>query len=186
VGMEDGVFPHYRSMTDTAELEEERRLAYVGITRAQERLYLTHAWSRTLFGQESYNPPSRFLGEIPRELLDVRESEGAMPRRRPRFGERRGARPGAQGHTVIGLPGTSGAVRVGGGAVTTWTAPQPAAAVREVPAIREGDTVLHERFGEGVVLSVSGRGEDTEARVAFSGSGEKSLLLAYAPLTKVG
>jgi DNA helicase-2/ATP-dependent DNA helicase PcrA len=187
VGMEDGVFPHYRSMTDTAELEEERRLAYVGITRAQERLYLTHAWSRTLFGQESYNPPSRFLGEIPRELLDVRESEGAMPRRRPRYGERRSAGQGGRGHTVIGLPGASGAVQVDGGAVTTWSAPKPAGPVaREVPSIREGDTVLHERFGEGVVLSISGRGEDAEARVAFSESGEKSLLLAYAPLTKVG
>jgi DNA helicase-2/ATP-dependent DNA helicase PcrA len=186
VGMEDGIFPHFRSMTDTAELEEERRLAYVGITRAQERLYLTHAWSRTLFGQTNYNPPSRFLGEIPRELLDVRESEGAMPRRRPRYGERRAAPPGGDGHTVIGLPGTSGAVRVGGGAVTTWAPPRPAGVARDVPAIREGDTVIHERFGEGVVLSVSGDGEDVEARVAFSDAGEKSLLLAYAPLRKVG
>ena len=62
VGMEDGIFPHYRSMTDAAALEEERRLAYVGITRAQRRLYLCHAWSRTLFGQTQYNPASRFLG----------------------------------------------------------------------------------------------------------------------------
>jgi DNA helicase-2/ATP-dependent DNA helicase PcrA len=86
---------------------------------------------------------------------------------------------------VIGLPGTSGAVRVGD--VTTWTPPQPVGvARREVPAIHEGDTVVHERFGEGVVLSVSGLGEDTEARVAFSEAGEKSLLLAYAPLKKVG
>jgi DNA helicase-2/ATP-dependent DNA helicase PcrA len=186
VGMEDGIFPHFRSMTDTAELEEERRLAYVGITRAQERLYLTHAWSRTLFGQTNYNPPSRFLGEIPRELLDVRESEGAMPRRRPRYGERRAPPPGGDGHTVIGLPGTSGAVRVGGGAVTTWAPPRPAGVARDVPAIREGDTVMHERFGEGVVLSVSGDGEDVEARVVFSDAGEKNLLLAYAPLRKVG
>ena len=186
VGMEDGIFPHFRSMTDTAELEEERRLAYVGITRAQERLYLTHAWSRTLFGQTNYNPPSRFLGEIPRELLDVRESEGAMPRRRPRYGDRRTAPPGGDAHTVIGLPGTSGAVRVGGGAVTTWAPPRPAGLARDMPSIREGDTVIHERFGEGVVLSVSGDGEDVEARVAFSDAGEKSLLLAYAPLRKVG
>jgi DNA helicase-2/ATP-dependent DNA helicase PcrA len=187
VGMEDGIFPHFRSMTDTAELEEERRLAYVGITRAQERLYLTHAWSRTLFGQTNYNPPSRFLGEIPRELLDVRESEGAMPRRRPRHGERRAAPTTGDAHTVIGLPGTSGAVRVGGGAVTTWPPPRPVGVDRrDVPAIREGDTVMHERFGEGVVLSVSGDGEDVEARVAFADVGEKSLLLAYAPLRKVG
>ena len=75
VGMEDGIFPHYRSMTDTAALEEERRLAYVGITRAQQRLYLTHAWSRTLFGQTQYNPASRFLGEMPEQLFELREGE---------------------------------------------------------------------------------------------------------------
>src|SRR5439155_501205 len=87
VGMEDGIFPHFRSMTDQAELEEERRLAYVGITRAQERLYLTHAWSRTLFGQTSYNPPSRFLGYIPEHMLEVKESEARIQQRsRPRYG----------------------------------------------------------------------------------------------------
>ena len=75
VGLEDGVFPHYRSMGDANQLEEERRLAYVGVTRAQQRLYLCHAWSRTLFGQTSYNPPSRFLAEIPENLLDPIESE---------------------------------------------------------------------------------------------------------------
>ena len=75
-GMEDGVFPHYRSMTDSGELEEERRLAYVGVTRARKRLYLTHAWSRSLFGGSNYNPPSRFLREIPEELVRThREGE---------------------------------------------------------------------------------------------------------------
>ena len=73
IGLEDGVFPHYRSMGDPAQLEEERRLMYVGVTRARERLYLTHAWSRTLFGSTSYNPPSRFLGEIPSELVQALE-----------------------------------------------------------------------------------------------------------------
>ena len=68
IGLEDGVFPHLRSLSEPDELEEERRLAYVGITRARERLYLTHAWSRTLFGSTQYNPPSRFLDEIPAEL----------------------------------------------------------------------------------------------------------------------
>jgi DNA helicase-2/ATP-dependent DNA helicase PcrA len=184
VGLEDGIFPHYRSMTDTAELEEERRLAYVGITRAQERLYLTHAWSRTLFGKTDYNPPSRFLNEIPRELLDVRETQGA-PRRRPRYGRDRGEQRG-DGYSVIGLPGTGGTVQIGG-RTSTWTPPRPVSpATRAASAIKEGDTVLHERFGEGVVLALSGTGDDVEARVAFSDSGEKSLLLAYAPLTKVG
>jgi len=76
VGLEDGVFPHMRSMTDPAELEEERRLAYVGITRAKERLYLTHAWSRSLWGGSNYNPPSRFLHEIPEELIRLVSSTG--------------------------------------------------------------------------------------------------------------
>jgi DNA helicase-2/ATP-dependent DNA helicase PcrA len=168
VGMEDGVFPHYRSMTDRSELEEERRLAYVGITRAQQRLYLTHAWSRTLFGQTAYNPPSRFLGEIPEEMLDARESQGGGGRSR-RVREERG-----RSYQVIGLPSTDDLPKVTG------------IAKREPAAVAPGDTVIHERFGEGVVLSVSGSGEDQEARVAFSDVGEKSLLLAYAPLRKLG
>jgi DNA helicase-2/ATP-dependent DNA helicase PcrA len=158
--MEDGVFPHYRSMTDRAELEEERRLAYVGITRARQRLYLTHAWSRTLFGQTSYNPASRFLGEIPEYLLDQRESGGGRSRK---VRDSRG-----KAYDVIGLPGRA------------------AVAEREPASVAPGDTVVHDRFGEGVVLAVSGTGSDVEARVAFSDVGEKNLLLAYAPLRKVG
>src|SRR5204863_410742 len=80
VGMEDGVFPHYRSMTDSAELEEERRLAYVGITRARKRLYLTHAWSRSLFGGSNFNPPSRFLSEIPTHMVRELEKEARNER----------------------------------------------------------------------------------------------------------
>ena len=98
VGLEDGIFPHYRSMTSTAELEEERRLAYVGITRAQERLYLTHAWSRTIFGQTQFNPPSRFLNELPEALINLREGGGG----RSRHVRNRGGRS----HSVIGLPGS--------------------------------------------------------------------------------
>ena len=143
VGMEDGVFPHHRSMTDGGELEEERRLAYVGITRARRRLYLTHAWSRSLFGASSYNPPSRFLAEIPPELIHELEPE-----------EEARAEAAAPGGPTV-----------------------------EVAA---GDTVSHERFGEGVVLSVSGRGADAEATIRFEDEGEKRLLLAYAPLRRVG
>ncbi len=155
VGLEDGVFPHYRSMTEAHELEEERRLAYVGITRAKERLYLCHAWSRSLFGQTSYNPPSRFLSEIPEELVRSLESEAPAPGR------------------------------------ATWaaaaSAPRGAASARrQPPLVGPGDTVVHERWGEGVVLSVSGAGPDAEATVAFGDVGEKRLLLAYAPLRKVG
>jgi len=89
VGLEDGVFPHMRSMTDPAELEEERRLAYVGITRAKERLYLTHAWSRSLWGGSNYNPPSRFLHEIPEALVRLVESSGESDEKQIPPAERR-------------------------------------------------------------------------------------------------
>jgi DNA helicase-2/ATP-dependent DNA helicase PcrA len=183
--MEDGIFPHFRSMTDQAELEEERRLAYVGITRAQERLYLTHAWSRTLFGQTSYNPPSRFLGEIPEHLVAAKESETRVQQRsRPRYGgpqERNGGK--RAGYTVVGLPGQSGEVAVEPG----WKAPSvPPIPKRETPAVKEGDTVMHERWGEGVIVQVTGFGEDAEATIRFPEAGEKRVLLAYAPLKKVG
>jgi DNA helicase-2/ATP-dependent DNA helicase PcrA len=139
VGMEDGVFPHYRSMGDAAELEEERRLAYVGITRAGRRLYLTHAWSRSLFGGSNYNPPSRFLGEIPTHLVHSLETER----------EGRGHPP-----------------------------------AREAVSVTEGDTVVHDKWGEGVVVTVIGAGDRAEATIAFEDVGEKRVLLAYAPLAK--
>ncbi|MGH2573958.1 MAG: DNA helicase PcrA [Actinomycetota bacterium] len=143
VGMEDGVFPHYRSMGDPAELEEERRLAYVGITRARRRLYLTHAWSRSLFGGSNYNPPSRFLGEVPKDLVRSQEVDGA-------HGPGRGAE--GLGHEPVD--------------------------------VSAGDTVFHDKWGEGVVVSVSGAGQRAEATIAFEEVGEKRLLLAYAPLAR--
>jgi DNA helicase-2/ATP-dependent DNA helicase PcrA len=152
IGLEDGVFPHYRSMSDQAELEEERRLMYVGVTRARERLYLTHAWSRTLFGTSSYNPPSRFLGEIPSELVRAIEEDAS----------------------VIG------------GATPISSIRAAVEGRREPVAVAAGDTVLHDKWGEGVVLTVSGAGTDAEATVRFEDAGEKRLLLAYAPLTRVG
>jgi ATP-dependent DNA helicase UvrD/PcrA len=153
IGMEDGVFPHYRSMGDSAQLEEERRLAYVGITRARERLYLTHAWSRSLFGTTSYNPPSRFLAEIPGDLLRSIEEDELRD-----AGE-----------------GDASAIRQ---AVSTGT--------HVSVDVTAGDTVVHDKWGEGVVLTVSGRGTDAEATVIFEDAGQKRLLLAYAPLRRVG
>jgi DNA helicase II / ATP-dependent DNA helicase PcrA len=152
IGLEDGVFPHYRSMGDPAHLEEERRLMYVGVTRARERLYMTYAWSRTLFGSTSYSPPSRFLGEIPTELVRALE----------------------EGELVVADGASVSPIR---------------AAVegrREILQISAGDTVLHDKWGEGVVLTVSGSGTDAEATVRFEDAGEKRLLVAYAPLRKVG
>ncbi|HEX6845291.1 MAG TPA: ATP-dependent DNA helicase PcrA, partial [Actinomycetota bacterium] len=132
--------------------------------------------------QTSFNPPSRFLGEIPEQLLDVREAESRRSYATRRTGERRRPDGSSGGYTVIGLPGASGAVQVDRG----WTAPAPAGvARREAPAIKEGDTVRHDRWGEGVVLVLTGAGDDAEATIRFSDVGEKRVLLAYAPLTKV-
>jgi DNA helicase-2/ATP-dependent DNA helicase PcrA len=180
VGLEDGIFPHYRSMTDTAQLEEERRLAYVGITRAQQRLYLTHAWSRTLFGQTQYNPPSRFLQEMPEVLFDLREGAGSG--RQAAFGGRL-RRDDGEGRVI-------GGTRHGVDDATPprdWTPSKPGGvAKRQGPTVAPGDTVVHEKWGEGVVLTVSGSGDGTEATISFSDVGEKRVLLAYAPLRIAG
>ncbi len=186
VGMEDGVFPHFRSMTDQAELEEERRLAYVGITRAQQRLYLTHAWSRSLFGQTNFNPPSRFLGEIPGHLLDVQESEARLERT-SRYGSRRqqgaGASAGAGGYTVVGLPGQSGEVQVERG----WRAPQvPGVNKRAIPAIKEGDTVLHDAGARAWSCRSAGAPTTRRRRSASARRGRSGCCWRTRPLTKVG
>jgi DNA helicase-2/ATP-dependent DNA helicase PcrA len=167
VGMEDGVFPHFRSMTDQAELEEERRLAYVGITRARKRLYLLHAWSRSLFGGSNFNPPSRFLSEIPPELVRVVEAERSE--RAGPAGDRRGMGP-------VGTGASSGSF------VAPLAARINGRVERPPLQVVEGDTVHHERWGEGVVLEIRRGGG--EAVVNFSEVGPKTLMLAYAPLEK--
>jgi DNA helicase II / ATP-dependent DNA helicase PcrA len=156
-GLEDGVFPHMRSLGEPDELEEERRLCYVGITRARERLYLCHAWSRMLFGRTDFYPPSRFLSEIPEELVEVLGEE------RPVGGGR-----GAHREAVVSAALASNAGRAG-----------------RLPGLRVGDDVGHDTFGEGVVLDVIGEGEKAEAVIRFRDAGEKRLLLAWAPLQKL-
>ena len=181
MGMEDGVFPHLRSLTEPEQLEEERRLAYVGITRARQRLYLTHAWSRTLFGGTQYNPPSRFLDEIPAWL--VREVEGN------RRASRRGRSYGAYGMgRSDGATGGS-SWRAAGRDRIVESALEPRRPVRsgaDELGLKIGDDVRHKVFGEGVILDMSGQGDKTEALVRFREAGEKRLLLSWAPLEKLG
>jgi DNA helicase-2/ATP-dependent DNA helicase PcrA len=160
IGLEDGVFPHVRSLGDPDELEEERRLCYVGLTRAEERLYLCHAWSRMMFGATDYRPPSRFLEEIPDEL--VLSTGDERPRGRG-LGAHREAVVAAAVRRDTGLAG-HGAEQLG---------------------LRVGDDVVHEKFGEGVIVDISGNGDKAEARVRFRDVGEKTLLLSWAPLTRV-
>jgi len=156
-GMENGVFPHQRSMDDPAEQQEERRLAYVGITRAQERLYLTRAALRTSWGAPQYNPPSQFLDEIPAELLTWR-----------RTGEE-----AANSRTSWRSAAAAGRAPVG------------SAQMRPVPALQAGDRVTHDTFGLGTVVGTRGAGPDLEATVDFGSSGVKTLLLRYAPVEKL-
>ena len=180
-GMEDGVFPHTRSLGDPDELEEERRLCYVGITRARERLYLCHAWSRMLFGATDYYPPSRFLAEIPEELVHVlgggaeRGRTYGTRRRDPRRAPPRGGRGGDA--AVTAPPSGMGSGTVSG--------PVGARGAEGI-GLRVGDDVSHEKFGEGVILELAGEGDKAEAVVHFRDVGEKRLLLAWAPLAKVG
>jgi DNA helicase-2/ATP-dependent DNA helicase PcrA len=189
IGLEDGVFPHLRSLTEPDQLEEERRLAYVGITRARRRLYLTHAWSRTLFGGTQYNPPSRFLDEIPAGL--VHDVEG---NRRASRGGRTYGRGGWQpGDGARGRSGTVGggdrALRVAAGrdriVDRAMESRRPARSGAESLGLEIGDDVRHNVFGEGVILDMSGSGDKTEALVRFRDVGEKRLLLSWAPLTKL-
>ena len=187
VGMEDGVFPHVRALGDPAELEEERRLAYVGITRARERLMLTHAWSRMLHGQTQYNPPSRFIDEIPSELLV--DAEGSR-----KSGGRRDGSGGAGGTDWLGAPRRTndrdaepgGRVFGGGtGGGSTRSAGESTSGAHEL-GLRAGDDVVHRAWGDGVVLAVHGDGDRAEAVVRFASKGEQRLLLAWAPLTRPG
>ncbi|MEW2575887.1 DNA helicase PcrA [Streptomyces syringium] len=171
-GMEDGVFPHMRALGQTKELEEERRLAYVGITRARERLYLTRASMRSAWGQPAYNPPSRFLEEIPEQYVQWRRTGPATP----------SASMGA----VSGLTSGFSSSRGGGGAkagpsgfATRRTKDRP------VVALTIGDRVTHDSFGLGTVVGVKGSGDNAEATVDFGEEKPKRLLLRYAPVEKL-
>ena len=177
LGMEDGVFPHLRSLGDPTQLEEERRLAYVGITRARERLFLTNAWCRTLWGSTQYNPPSRFLDEIPESLTVQLE------------GGRRNPRGGAWGdfRTISSDRSRDvGATTIGSSPSVHRSGPAgPTKSGSDAIGLKVGDDVVHPSFGEGVIIDISGSGEKAEARVNFRDKGEKQLLLAWAPLEKL-
>jgi DNA helicase-2/ATP-dependent DNA helicase PcrA len=156
-GMEEEVFPHARALTDPRELEEERRLAYVGITRAEERLYLTRAASRNWYGRPAFHTPSRFLSEIPASLIEWKRSAKDVAAAATPASARMASRPGTN---VVGN--------------------------RSVPALTPGDRVNHDRFGLGTVVSTDGWGDSAEAKIDFGGSyGVKHLVLRYAPLEKL-
>ncbi|OPY57325.1 MAG: ATP-dependent DNA helicase PcrA [Pelotomaculum sp. PtaU1.Bin035] len=159
IGMEEGVFPHSRVLTEPGEMEEERRLCYVGVTRAKEKLYLVHCWKRNIYGTTRYNQPSRFIEEIPPHLVS-RADEGDMVIGGKPFGK---------------MPTDSlanGSVSVG-------------ANLKTIEQLSLGDKVKHSKWGVGVIVGVQGEGEDTEYKVAFPGQGIKILMARYAPLERV-
>ncbi len=171
-GLEDGVFPHMRSLGDQPELEEERRLAYVGLTRARERLYVSRAVVRSAWGAPSHNPASRFLDELPVDLVDWRRTQAAQTSwNRPVLPSlpQRNAGPPAR--------------RFGTAAIKADAATK--AQKRPVPSLTPGDRVLHDTFGMGSVVALDGAGDNAVASIDFGSQGVKRLLLRYAPVEKL-
>ena len=204
-GMEDGTFPHQRSLGDESELEEERRLAYVAITRARERLYLTRAAVRSAWGTPQEMPPSRFLDDIPAELLDVRRAATSGERMRASYGGSYGS--GSYGSGSYGRSrrsegrdpwgdadtGAFGSGRGGASAQPTGVRKvtrmgvAPAAKPAEdkpVLSLKVGDRIKHATLGAGTVTGIEGEGPRTVARIRF-GLGEKRLLVRMAPMEKI-
>ena len=191
VGAEEGIFPHIRSLTEPDEMEEERRLAYVGITRAREKLFISHAWSRSLFGTTSYNPPSRFVLEIPEELIESagsprtsgrsstreRDDWGARARRGSRWRDDDDDRAAVEAHRerVVDAAIAAGRRSPAG----------PSATNAQSLGFKLGDDVVHNTFGEGVIIDLRGDGDKAEATIRFRDVGTKILSLAWSPLTKV-
>lgn len=164
-GMEDGVFPHTRTLGDKTQLEEERRLAYVGLTRAERLLYISRAAVRSAWGTPSYNPGSRFLDEIPSSLVDWRRAESSL------------AAPPSRG---------LGGGRGSGGFGSTFGSGARRGAGKEAPTLSVGDLVNHDSFGMGRVQLVEGAGDKTKARIDFGADiGEKDFLVKYAPIEKL-
>ncbi|MEV4037200.1 DNA helicase PcrA [Streptomyces umbrinus] len=170
-GMEDGVFPHMRALGQAKELEEERRLAYVGITRARERLYLTRSSMRSAWGQPSYNPPSRFLEEIPEAHLEWKRTGSLGP-----------AASGPVSGVAASLSSSRSRSAASG---ASGFATRRGATDKPVVSLAVGDRVTHDQFGLGTVVGVKGTGANAEATVDFGEEKPKRLLLRYAPVEKL-
>ncbi|CAG6391581.1 DNA helicase PcrA [Streptomyces cocklensis] len=170
-GMEDGVFPHMRALGQVKELEEERRLAYVGITRARERLYLTRSMMRSAWGQPAYNPPSRFLEEIPETLIEWKRTGSAAGAGAP------------VSKAAASLSSTLGGGRRGG--ASGGFATRRSTGDRPVISLTVGDRVTHDQFGLGTVVAVTGQPGDEKATIDFGDERPKQLLLRYAPVEKL-
>ncbi|HHW03236.1 MAG TPA: DNA helicase PcrA [Thermoanaerobacterales bacterium] len=167
-GMDEGIFPHSRSMLDDDELEEERRLCYVGITRAKKLLYITRAWRRNLYGNTSFYSPSRFIDEIPPELLEEMT-------------------PGVQGNELKAAASEDrGDSRfVSGTGASNMAAARSSSRAGSSGGLKPGDRVKHSKWGEGTVVDIDGMDEDAEVSINFPSVGLKHLILKYAPIIKI-
>jgi DNA helicase-2/ATP-dependent DNA helicase PcrA len=161
-GMEEGVFPHLRSLGEPQELEEERRLCYVGVTRAKERLYLSYAWCRSLWGEAQYNQPSRFIAEIPDHLVRTSSATRRQHHSREEMRARLVETAIHRGQAASPVQGTGA----------------------EALGLRAGEAIVHARYGEGLVLEVYGQGPEAEAIIRFPGVGEKRFSLHLAPIKR--
>lgn len=167
-GLEDGIFPGMQSILDPGELEEERRLAYVAITRAKERLFITHTKCRLLYGRTQYNPRSRFVEEIPSALIeDETESSANTAYVQSRGGQQVRQNTVRREEITVGKP-------------LARTTPKSPATL-----FSEGDRVSHMTFGEGEILSVKPMGADTLYEIMFDKVGTKKLMATYAKLKKI-
>jgi DNA helicase-2/ATP-dependent DNA helicase PcrA len=174
-GMEDGIFPHMRTFSDPSEMSEERRLAYVGITRARQRLYLSRSIARSAWGQPAFNPPSRFLDEIPAELVTW---TGAINRR-----------------PFVGYPDDEASGRYSDHGYRAQTRRSPSSAptlsfgssklAKPIPSLQIGDRVSHDGFGLGTVVALRGAAEKAQAEIDFGTMGRKWLVLRFAPVIKL-
>ena len=184
-GLEDGVFPHLRSLGDRPELEEERRLAYVGLTRARERLYVSRAVVRSAWGAPSHNPASRFLDELPVDLIDWKRTEADQTRWvRQDFGGGGTSASYAGSGTLTGRGRQQMASRFSSTSAAA-DASKKAMAGRQIPNLDPGDRVSHDTFGLGTVVSVEGAADKAVASIDFGADGVKRLLLRYAPVEKL-
>jgi DNA helicase-2/ATP-dependent DNA helicase PcrA len=184
-GLEDGVFPHLRSLGDKRELEEERRLAYVGITRARQRLYLSRAVTRSAWGQPQYNPASRFLEELPEDLVRWERTDAAYTSWSGGGGGVGGRASAVERNTrfVGGTPKAAKlAERLGLDASKLSTASELAKA--DVPSLAAGDRINHQRYGMGRVTAVEGYGARAQAQVDF-GDQVMWIVLRHAPIEKL-
>ncbi len=174
-GLEDGVFPHARSLGDKPELEEERRLAYVGLTRARRRLYVSRSLVRSAWGAPQHNPPSRFLDELPPDLVDWRRTESAATS---------WSQTSASSRYLDGFLASSVNNSVRRRAASPAAA-RPTAGTRPVPSLAPADRVVHDTFGMGTVITVEGQAEKAVASIDFGSNGVKRLLLRYSPVEKL-